>query len=131
MRKRLLLIQLLLIGLGLVLTASFWGLSHAMALSYGGVMVMLNTALLQWRHAQANEKAGRDLARNMRIIYRTAAERFMLVLVLFVIGIGVLKLEPRALIAGFALLQLAQFLDWFIESRMRRHHGKRRDPYLW
>ena len=131
MRKSVFLIQLVLIGLGSVLTACLWDLSHAMALSYGGLMVMLNTGLLQWRHAQARDKAGKDLGRNMRIIYRTAAERFLLMLTLFAVGIGVLKLEPKALIAGFALLQLAQILDWFFESRMRRHHGKRRDPYLW
>jgi F0F1-type ATP synthase assembly protein I len=131
MRKRVYLIQLLLIGLGSALTAYIWGLSHAVALSFGGAMVMLNTALLQWRHAQARSKAGRDLERNMRIIYRTAAERFLLMLALFAVGIGVLNLEPKALIAGFAVLQLAQILDWFVEARMRKHHGKRRDPYLW
>jgi hypothetical protein len=75
--------------------------------------------------------AEKDAGRSLRIIYRTAVERFLLTVVMFAVGIGVLKLEPLVLIGGFVLVLSAQMLDWFIESRMMRNHGKRRDPYLW
>jgi len=131
MRKRVFIVQALLITGGMALAVWVRGLDSGMAVLYGGVMVMINTAIQQWGHFRATKIAGNDLGRNMRIIYRTAAQRFFLTLALFAIGIGVLKLEPKFLIAGFILLQLAQVLDWFIESRLRKHHVKRRDPYLW
>jgi ATP synthase protein I len=131
MRKRLFIVQFLLLAVCAALAYLLWGLNSAMAVLYGGSMVMINSAIQQWGHFRASKTAGNDLGRNMRIIYRTAAERFFVTLALFAVGIGVLRLEPKALIAGFILLQLAQALDWFIESKLRKHHGRRRDPYLW
>jgi F0F1-type ATP synthase assembly protein I len=131
MRKRVFIVQALLIIVAMAFAIWVSGLVSAMAVLYGGAMVMINTAVQQWGHFRASRIAGTDLGRNMRIIYRTAAQRFFLSLAMFAVGIGVLKLEPKSMIAGFILLQLAQVLDWFIESRLRKHHVKRRDPYLW
>jgi F0F1-type ATP synthase assembly protein I len=131
MRKRVFIVQALLIIVAMAIAIWVSGLVSAMAVLYGGAMVMINTAVQQWGHFRASRIAGTDLGRNMRIIYRTAAQRFFLSLAMFAVGIGVLKLEPKSMIAGFILLQLAQVLDWFIESRLRKHHVKRRDPYLW
>jgi F0F1-type ATP synthase assembly protein I len=131
MRKRVFIVQALLITVAMALAIWVSGLESALAVLYGGAMVMINTAVQQWGHFRASKIAGTDLGRNMRIIYRTAAQRFIVTLALFAVGIGVLKLEPKSMIAGFIWLQLAQVLDWFIESRLRKHHVKRRDPYLW
>jgi len=131
MRKRLFIVQTVFLAGVVALTYLVWNLDSAMALLFGGAMVVINTVIQQWGHFRAVKTAGNDLQRNMRIIYRTAAERFIITLALFAVGIGVLRLEPKFLIAGFIVLQLAQVLDWFIESRLRKHHGRRRDPYLW
>jgi len=117
--------------IGTVLSALIWGSAESLAMLYGGAMVLALTALLHWRHRLAEQVAEKDAGRSLRIIYRTAAERFLLTVALFAVGIGVLKLEPLVLIGGFVLVMSSQILDWFIESRMKRHHGKRRDPYLW
>jgi F0F1-type ATP synthase assembly protein I len=131
MRKRVFIVQGVLLA-GLVgLAILVLDTNSALAVLFGGVMVVINTVIQQWGHFKATRTAGKDLQRNMRIIYRTAAERFFITLALFAVGIGVLRLEPKLLIAGFIILQLAQVLDWFIESRLRKHHGRRRDPYLW
>jgi len=131
MRKRLFIVQTVFLAGVVALTYLVWNLDSAMAVLFGGAMVVINTVIQQWGHFRAVKTAGNDLQRNMRIIYRTAAERFIITLALFAVGIGVLRLEPKFLIAGFIVLQLAQVLDWFIESRLRKHHGRRRDPYLW
>jgi ATP synthase protein I len=131
MRKRLFLIQAVLLLAGIVFSALRWGAAEAMAMLYGGSMVLVITALLHWRHRVAALIAEKDAGRSLRIIYRTAVERFLLTVVMFAVGIGVLKLEPLVLIGGFVLVLSAQMLDWFIESRMMRNHGKRSDPYLW
>lgn len=131
MRKRLFIVQAVILAVVVALTFLVWDLDRAMAVLFGGVMVVINSAIQQWGHSRAIKTAGNDLQSNMRIIYRTAAERFVITLALFAVGIGVLRLEPKFLIAGFIVLQLAQVLDWFIESRLRKHHGRRRDPYLW
>jgi F0F1-type ATP synthase assembly protein I len=131
MRKRLFIVQAVFLAGVVALTYLVWDLESAMAMLFGGAMVVINTVIQQWGHFRATKTAGNDLQRNMRIIYRTAAERFIITLALFAVGIGVLRLEPKFLIAGFIVLQLAQVLDWFIESRLRKHHGRRRDPYLW
>jgi len=131
MRKRLFIVQAVLLAGIAALTFLVWDLDSAMAVLFGGAMVVINSVIQQWGHFRAAKTAGNDLQRNMRIIYRTAGERFFITLSLFAVGIGVLRLEPKFLIAGFIVLQLAQVLDWFIESRLRKHHGRRRDPYLW
>lgn len=131
MRKRLFLIQAVLMLIGAGISALLWGAAESLAAFYGGAMVMVITALMHWRHRLAALVADKDAGRSLRIIYRTAVERFLLTVAMFAVGIGVLKLEPLALIGSFAFVLSGQILDWFIESRMMRHHGKRRDPYLW
>jgi len=131
MRKRLFIVQAVILVGVVALTYLVWDLDSAVAVLFGGAMVVINTVIQQRGHFRAIKTAGNDLQSNMRIIYRTAAERFFITLALFAVGIGVLRLEPKFLIAGFIVLQFAQVLDWFIESRLRKHHGRRRDPYLW
>jgi ATP synthase protein I len=131
MRKRLLIVQAVLVLLGAAGACLLAGDAAAIGVSFGGSIVMVNTLLLHWHHRRAVRTAGIDAGKNMRILYRAAAERFFTTLALFATGLGILGLEPLPLLLGFIGIQLAQVLDWFIESRQRQNNGKRRDPYLW
>jgi ATP synthase protein I len=44
------------------------------------------------------------------VLYRTALERFVMVVLLFALGMGVLKLDPLALLTGFVAGQMALVL---------------------
>ena len=86
------------------------GIHAAGAVWFGGVTAALNAGLLQWRRRRA--EAGRALgaARSLRLLYRTALERFVLVVALLALGLGVLELAPLALVSGFVAGQLALIL---------------------
>jgi hypothetical protein len=43
----------------------------------------------------------------LRLLYRTALERFVLTATLFALALGVLRLEPLALLTGFIVGQTA------------------------
>ncbi|HDP89822.1 MAG TPA: ATP synthase subunit I [Thioalkalivibrio sp.] len=131
MRKRLLVVQAVLVLLGAALVYLLNGEYAALGVLFGGSIVIVNTLLLHWHHRRAERFAGNDAGKNMRILYRAAAERFFITLALFAIGLGILGLEPLPLLLGFIGIQLAQVLDWLIESKQRKNNGKRRDPYLW
>ena len=131
MRKRLVIIQAVLVLIGMAAAFLLEDSAAALGVLFGGGIVIINTLLLHWHHRRAARTAGIDVGKNMRIMYRAAAERFVITLALFAIGLGILGLEPLPLLLGFIGTQMAQALDWFIESRQRQNNGKRRDPYLW
>jgi len=131
MRKRLLFVQAMLALLGAAIAQLLDDRAAAVAVLFGAGIVIANTMLLHWHHRRAVRTAGIDAGKNMRIMYRAAAERFFTTLALFAVGLGILRLEPLPLLLGFIGVQMAQALDWFIESRQRKNNGKRRDPYLW
>jgi len=50
------------------------------------------------------------------LLYRTAVERFVLVLLLFAVALGTLQLDPLALITGFIVGQLALVFKELIKT---------------
>ena len=46
-------------------------------------------------------------AASLRLLYRTALERFVLAATLFALALGVLRLDPLALLTGFIVGQTA------------------------
>ena len=71
--------------------------------------------LLLWGIQRANAAAKADPGKSMRILYVGAVQRFVLVLGLIALGIALFKLEPVAMIAGFALAQAG----YLIGSRIK------------
>ena len=59
---------------------------------------------------RANDAAKEDPGKSMRILYRGAVQRFVLVLALIAMGIALLKLSPLAVVTGFALAQIGYLL---------------------
>ena len=68
---------------------------------------MTHTLLLEWRRGCADSGRALSGGESLRLLYRTALERFVLVILLFALALGVLQLEPPALIAGFIAGQVA------------------------
>nr|WP_232522252.1 ATP synthase subunit I [Sulfuriferula plumbiphila] len=83
------------------------GQATAFAVVFGGFVALANSAVLAWRMRAARRLINTDVQQDLRMLYRTGLERFVLVVAFLALGMGVLKLDPLALIAGFVLGQLA------------------------
>lgn len=122
-QRRIILVQILLMGAaaGVFLLTGGW--QSAAAVLYGGLIVALNYRLQVWQLKRADRIAGLSAARNMRYLYRCAAEKFIAAVALLAIGIGLLRLGPLPLLSGYLIAQFAMVYRWFLESSARRKHG--------
>ena len=98
----------ILIG-GLVVAGFFLGKGTLGALSaaYGSAISILLAWLLSRGVVQAGNTVQESSKKSTAILYMGAVQRFLLVLALFGFGLAFLKLEPLAVVIGFALSQLA------------------------
>jgi ATP synthase protein I len=122
-RRRIFIFQVLLISAVAVGFFAAQGWQSAVAVIYGALIVTLNHLQQVRQLKRADRIAGLDPARNMRYLYRCAAERFTATVALLAIGIIMLRLEPLPLLAGYILAQFALVYRWFLESSARRKHG--------
>jgi hypothetical protein len=99
-------VQLLLVLGVSVIFFMLYGSSEAAACVYGGGIAMANGLLLDWRRRRADSGRVLDAGESIRLLYRTVFERWVLVIVLFVLGMGILQLDPPVLLAGFITGQL-------------------------
>jgi len=84
-----------------------WG---ALSAAYGG-LVSVVLALISIRgFKRANELALRDPQKGMLILYIGAVIRFVAVLILLGIGLGLFQLAPLAVIIGFVLAQASYLM---------------------
>ena len=105
------------VGVGAVIAAAFFmakGQGEALAAFYGCIISIAVAFLLGRGVVRAAEAASQDHKKSMLILYLGAVQRFILVLVLFGIGLKGLSLAFLPMIAGFAGAQLAYL------SSMRR-----------
>lgn len=79
----------------------------AKSVAFGGCVVIVGTLFLAWRLVAGQHREALGAAWVLRHAYRTAIERFLLVMSLLVIGFKLLELTPSGLLAGFVLGQLA------------------------
>jgi ATP synthase protein I len=122
-QRKIVIVQVVLVGCVAGLLGAFQGWQSAVAVIYGGLIVTLNHLLQVWQLKRADRIAGLSPARNMRYLYRCAAERFTATVALLAIGIIMLRLEPIPLLAGYIITQFAMVYRWFLESSARRKHG--------
>lgn len=102
------------LGIGLVLSALFWfkiGDWAAISALFGMGTALVIAAVLGYGVIRADRIAIEQPKRSMMIIYFGAAQRFVLVIALFMIGLGLLKLNPMAMAATFGLTQLAYAIN--------------------
>ena len=64
---------------------------------------MTNVLLLEWRRRQADSGRALSAGESLRLLYRTALQRFVLIALLFALALGGLQLDPVALISGFIM----------------------------
>jgi ATP synthase protein I len=79
---------------------------HAASAVYGGGVALLITGLLGWRVQRASDLGARDSARGTALLYWGAVERMVVLLVALGVGMGVLKLDPLAMVIAFAVAQV-------------------------
>lgn len=107
--RRLITTQLSLVLAAVAIYFSLKGWQAAIACLYGGAIALFNTLVSAQRLRRASESAGSDAARGMMELYIGAVIRFVATPALVVVGIVLLKLEPIAIIVGFAVAQLGYF----------------------
>lgn len=105
--RKLVMLQLLLVSVTSVVFFALYGGFQAGSAAYGGVSACASQLLLAWRRNKADRGPALSAGASIRLLYRTALERFVLVGVLLVLGLGVWRLDPLALITGFIAGQLA------------------------
>jgi F0F1-type ATP synthase assembly protein I len=105
--RRLAVLQLLLLAVTSAAVFVYYGGFQAVSVWGGGVIAMTHTLLLEWRRGCADNGRALSGGESLRLLYRTALERFVLVVLLFALMLGVLQLDPLALITGFIVGQLA------------------------
>ncbi|MBT8116662.1 MAG: ATP synthase subunit I [Gammaproteobacteria bacterium] len=119
--RKLAALQLTLILVTSVLFYWWNGAGAAVATLFGGGIAMVNVALLLWRRTRAERGRAMSAGESMRLLYRSALERFIAVIALFALGMGVLKLYAPALLTGFIVGQLA--LLFTEKERKSERHG--------
>ena len=100
-------LQLLLIAITSAVFFMIYGGFQAGSAAFGGICACANRLLLEWRRRKADSGRALSAGQSMRLLYRTALERFVLVGVLFALGLGVWQLDPLALLTGFIVGQTA------------------------
>lgn len=98
------------------------GLMPAISGLYGGLISVSTSWLLRRGVLKANEIAQHDPKSGMTVLYIGAVQRFVLVVALLGLGLGLLDLDPLAAVVGFGLAQVA----YAIVMRMTAHPGRRR-----
>lgn len=122
-QRKIAVIQLFLISVVAGIFYALQGWQAAVAALYGTLIVALNSLLQVRQLKRADRIAGLSAERNMRYLYRCAAERFIATVALLAAGIGLLRLEPLPLLSGYIIGQVAVVYRQFLESSARRKHG--------
>ncbi len=83
----------------------------AQAAFYGGGIVILNLWLSSRRLIRVLDNQNTSSNQEVLVLYVAAAQRFILTLGLFILGMGVFKLPPIPLLIGFAVTQITYFFS--------------------
>jgi ATP synthase protein I len=105
--RNLVALQLGLAGITSTLFFIQYGGFQAGSAGFGGLMAATNAGLLYWRRWRADTGRALSAAESLRVLYRSALERFVVIALLFALGLGVWRLAPLAVLAGFMAGQLA------------------------
>ncbi len=106
---RLLLIQGVLVISAAIVAYLLQGIEFSFALLYGGAATLAGTLVGAWRVRIATDEAAHSTTLGMAEFYKGAVIRFVLVIALLALGMGVLKLPALAVLIGFIVAQLGNF----------------------
>lgn len=105
--RRLFIIQLALTLIIALSYLTFHSLNGFLAAIYGGSITLSGTLLMAWRISRAAEVGSSEQQQGYIEIYAGVVQKFILTLVLMAFGMGVLKMDPLAVLLGFAITQLS------------------------
>ena len=102
-------VAVLQLAVALVVSGVTYGMGktpqYAIAVLSGGMVSVLNGALLAWRMSRAASVSAHDAHLQLRLLYFYATERFLVVVALLALCMAVLKLSPLAVLGGFVFGQ--------------------------
>ena len=96
------------------------GAEIGFAALYGGLIALVNVQLLVWRKRRVSRMRGMDARASLRVLYRSALERFVIVAALFALGLGLLGLDPLALLVTFLIGQSVVLFMWAEQEQHER-----------
>lgn len=108
--RSLLIIQASLVLIGVAISFYYLANDGLLSAAYGGAIALANTVLLSRRLDSAGEMAADNPESGVLTLYLGVVQRFIFVLVMFAVGMGLLKLSPPPMLGTFALAQLAYML---------------------
>jgi len=104
--------QLKIQGLiGLIAVAIFASQESLNPAVYGFFVGIANVLMLAVTFKKAESKASEDPKMGIMILYMSAVVRFVLLAVLFVLGLSLLGLEPMPVVLTFVLMQIGQVFN--------------------
>ena len=114
-RNRLVIIQVILVVFAAVIAFPMKGTDFGLALLYGGAVSIAATLVGAWRLQVATDEAkvgsgdfnhaSAASSASIAEFYKSAIMRFVVVVALLAIGLGVIKLQGLALLVGFIVAQ--------------------------
>ncbi len=90
--------------------AVYSGWPAAAAALYGGGIAVLSALWMGYRIRRAGGASKEDISSGAIMIYGGVALKFIFAIAAFAIGMGLLKLAPLLIIAGFAVTQLGYLI---------------------
>lgn len=112
--------QTILVTINAALFLALQGAGSGFAAFFGGAIALANVQLLAWRRRQSQLSRGMDARSSLRILYRSALERFAAVAALLALGMGFLDLAPLPLLVGFMVGQAAVLFMWSEQEQARK-----------
>ena len=103
--RRLLLFQVLLVAATSAVFLVVFEIFSAVSVWYGGSIAATNALLLARCSRRDAQAAERTPQQSLAAMYICMVQRFLVVALLFAAGLGALKLEPLAVLAGFIVGQ--------------------------
>jgi len=108
--QRLLVIQATLVLIAIIATVFLSSVDSAAAALFGGCVALANSVLLYRKLDAASSMAQDNPNGGIMTLYAGVIQRFIFVLGMFGVGMGLLKLNPVAVIGAFGLAQLAYMI---------------------
>jgi len=119
MNTRRLIASQLAIGLFVsVLFFGFGGFWQGLSAAYGALSTILVSLYLSYGVVKAEKLAESDQKKSLAILYFGAAQRFVLVIGLFIVGLAILELNALATATGFGLAQLGYVINLRQQARV-------------
>lgn len=78
---------------------------------YGFFIGVMNVLMLGVTFKKANDKAAEDPKTGILILYMSAVIRFILLAVLFILGLSLFKFEPMPVVMTFVVMQIGQMFN--------------------